>query len=199
MELLLIRHARPEVVLGGTQAADPGLTDVGQAQAELLGKAIGDGLFGVVTRITTSPQCRAQETAEPLTRALGLDAHVDERLAELDYGWTTYGVAGDAYRSRPDYYRALNSGRWADDRFDPRDFTRRVTHGIEAVAVAHPDGVAAVVCHGGVISAYLSHVLGLREPFFVGPDYCSVTRVHAAPDGYREVLSFNENQHVRLT
>lgn len=198
VEILLVRHARPEVVPGGDEAADPGLTEEGRRQAELMAKAVGDGLYGDVTAVVTSTMRRARETAEPLTQALGLTAEPDERLVELDHGWTTYGVAADTYPTRASFYEALNAGRWAENRFDPAAFTKRVRAGVDSAVDRHPGGVVAVVCHGGVISAYLATVLGLAEPFVLMPAYCSVSRVLAEPGGRREVLSANESLHMRL-
>ena len=197
-ELLLVRHARPEVVPGGTEAADPGLTEQGRGQAELTAKAVADGLYGEVTAVVSSTMRRALETAEPLTEALGLRVETDERLVELDHGWTTYGVGGDPSMTRASVYASMNAGRWAGNRFDPAAFAERIRAGIDAVVDRHPDGLVAVVCHGGAIGAYLAHVLGRAEPFFMMPAHCSVSRVLAERDGYRELLSANETLHLRL-
>ncbi|WP_316689407.1 histidine phosphatase family protein [Pseudonocardia sp. H11422] len=197
MELLLVRHARPEVV-SGTDVADPPLTEEGRAQAQLMAKAVAAGQYGAVTAVVSSTMRRAVETAEPLTEALGVIAETDVRLVELDHGWTSYGVGIDAYPTRRDAYRAMNSGSWGTNTFDPLAFRERVREGMEAVVDRHPDGSVVVVCHGGVISAYLAHVLDTPQTVFFSPDYCSVTRVLAEPDGYRELLGANESLHMRL-
>jgi hypothetical protein len=56
------------------------------------------------------------------------------------------------------------------------------------------------VCHGGVINAYLAHVLGLgaRRGFFY-PNYTSVHRVAAARSGERSIVTVNETPHLRGT
>lgn len=68
---------------------------------------------------------------------------------------------------------------------------------MESVVERHPTGTVAVVCHGGVISAYLAHVLGVSQTIFFAPDYGSVSRLLAEPNGYRELLSANEALHLR--
>ena len=199
MELLLVRHARPEVVESdGTTVADPALTPEGRAQAAVMAKSLASGLYGEVNAVVSSTMRRARETAEPLTDALGLVAETDVRLVELDHGWSTYGKGLEAYPTRQAAYREMSAGRWCGNIYDPVQFRTRVREGMEAVIERHPDGVAAVVCHAAVISAYLAEILGLKQVVFVAPDYCSVTRVLAGPGADRELLSLNEALHMRL-
>ncbi|MCE0761952.1 histidine phosphatase family protein [Pseudonocardia kujensis] len=200
MELLLVRHARPLVVAGdGVTIADPPLTAEGRAQAAVLAKSLAAGQYGEVGAVVTSTMRRARETAAPLTEALGLVAEVDERLVELDHGWTTYGQGLEAYPTRRAAYREMSAGRWCGNTYDPAAFRARVRAGMEAVIERHPESVVAVVCHGAVISAYLAELLGLEQTVFLAPDYCSVTRILAGPGEDREVLSVNEALHMRLS
>ena len=72
--------------------------------------------------------------------------------------------------------------------------------------IARPGGdKIAVVCHGGVINAYLAHILnldsakqGVHEHFFY-PNYTSIHRVAAARSGERSVVTINETSHLRNT
>jgi probable phosphoglycerate mutase len=57
----------------------------------------------------------------------------------------------------------------------------------------------AVVCHGGVINAYLSSVLGIDPILFFEPYYTCVNRVLAARTGERSILSVNETGHLEGT
>jgi probable phosphoglycerate mutase len=73
MELLLVRHARPEIVESdGTTVADPQLTAEGHAQAAVTAKSLAAGQYGEVTAVVCSTMRRAQETAEPLAEARGV-------------------------------------------------------------------------------------------------------------------------------
>ena len=51
-------------------------------------------------------------------------------------------------------------------------FQRRVVGAVEGALAAHPEGDLWVVCHGGVINAYLASFLGLHEQemFFLPPN-----------------------------
>src|SRR3954451_12544238 len=74
MELLLIRHALPIRIEGeeGT-AADPELADLGHEQA----RALADYLAGEhIDRLYVSPLRRAVQTAEPVSKQLGLEMEV---------------------------------------------------------------------------------------------------------------------------
>ncbi len=201
VELLICRHGLP---LGEAEAeatrkgsgVNPDLSAEGHRQAALLATALARGDHGQVTAIVCSPMPRAQQTARPLADRSGLPVHIDDRLAELDDGVTAYGSGFDMYPTRQALWAALNEGRWGRYPFDRHAFQARVVAAMEAVVAAHPEGKVAVICHGGVINAYLSHVLAMPTMFFFGPDCSSVTRVLATGDGHRELLSVNEKAHL---
>lgn len=197
MELLFIRHAKPFHLVDAS-GADPELTDEGHVQAKRMAQAVASGRYGRVDAIVSSPMRRARQTADALADSTGMAVSVNDDLAELDRGWPEYGVTLDLYDRRRDLIDDLNLGRLGANTFDPAQFRERVVAGIEAeVADADTDASVAVVCHGGVINAYLTHLLGLPQLVFVQPNYTSVTRVLAEADGYREVLSINEFDHLK--
>jgi probable phosphoglycerate mutase len=78
-------------------------------------------------------------------------------------------------------------------------FSAVVVEAIERVIAAHRGQIVAVVCHGGVINAYMAHVLHLEpgSPMFFEPAYTSITRVLASSAGHRQVKTLNEHAHVR--
>lgn len=89
MTVILLRHGRSvsntaHTLAGRTEGVE--LDEKGTRQAaELVGRL--DGL--PIRALVRSPLLRCRLTLEPLAAALGLDALVDERLAEVDYGqWT---------------------------------------------------------------------------------------------------------------
>ena len=78
MQLLLIRHALPLRSEPG-EGSDPQLSAEGVAQAQRLPEALARH---PVSRLVSSPQRRAIQTAQPVAEALGLTVEIDERLAE---------------------------------------------------------------------------------------------------------------------
>jgi broad specificity phosphatase PhoE len=189
MELLLIRHARPLRAHGGDGPADPALSPLGVRQSEALADWLAaekqpfDALY-------TSPLRRARETAEPLAARVGLEAVVDDSLREYD---------ADAVEYIPmEELRAAGDPRWNEVPDALPEFRERVIAGIEHLVTAHRSERIAVVCHGGVVNAYVAWVVGARNELFFLPHYTSVSRVLAAGSGERSVDTINETAHLRV-
>jgi probable phosphoglycerate mutase len=81
MELILIRHARPELQQVTDGIADPGLTPLGHEQSRRMARWLANE---AIDHIAVSPKRRARETAAPLADHLGLEPEVVEGFAELD-------------------------------------------------------------------------------------------------------------------
>ncbi len=86
MRLLLIRHGQtPGNVLGQLDTAHPGpgLTELGQRQAEALPRSLAGENIGA---LYASTLVRTQVTAAPLSRSLGLETQVLDGLHEIEAG-----------------------------------------------------------------------------------------------------------------
>jgi len=194
MELLLIRHAEPIRVVDAEGPADPHLHERGVDQAARLARWLeAEELHAV----WSSPMRRAVETAEPVASAQGLPVLVDEELAEFDREATEYIPLEELKAARDDRYLAMIEGRLEDWNTDPASFQAGVVAAVERVIERHARQRVAVVCHGGVINAYLAKVLGIDRMLFFEPRYTSVSRVLAASSGERSVLTLNETAHLR--
>jgi probable phosphoglycerate mutase len=194
MDLLLIRHGLPLRLEGETTPADPALAPSGEDQAELL----ANWLMGeTLDAIYSSPMRRAVQTAAPLSGRTGIEVVVDDDLAEFDRDLPFYIPMEELLPDDPRFHRLMSV--WEGDEGLPArvEFRDRVVAAVERVVKAHPSQRVAVVCHGGVINAYLSHVLGLEELIFFDPYYTSVSRVRAGRD-LRTLQSANETGHLRL-
>jgi len=196
MELLLIRHALPVRVEGeeGT-AADPELAELGHEQA----RALADYISGEhIDALYVSPLRRARQTAEPVAAKLGLDAIVDDELAEFDRHSHFYVPIEELREEKDERWDDMIAGRWGvDGEVDPQTFKAVVTEAVERVIAAHHGQTVAIVCHGGVINAYYATLLNLDFPMFFEPAYTSISRVLASSGGHRQVKSINEHAHVR--
>ena len=194
MELILVRHGRPETV-HGSAGADPDLTDDGHRQAALLAGFLA-GVDPAPDRVISSPMRRAEQTARPLAECAGVELEVDARLTEFDHGATSYVPVEVSTADKAALWAALETGVWGGHRFDPDAFERRVLHAFDDVIDASPGRRVAVVCHGGVINTFLSHLLGRRRSMFVQLDYTSFSRVLASTGGVRQLQSINETPHL---
>jgi probable phosphoglycerate mutase len=192
VELLIIRHGLPVRIDDAQGPADPELSETGHEQA----RRVADWLrHEKITAVYTSPMRRARQTAAPLGEVLGLEPIVDDEVAEFDRGQHFYVPLEELKAARDPRYEALMRGESMDE-VDPYTFREVVTVAIERIIEANPGGTVAIVCHGGVINAYASHVLGLDFPLFFQPTYTSVNRFLASSAGHRSVASLNEAGHL---
>ena len=195
MELLLIRHALPErrQTQDGTPA-DPVLSRDGWVQAEAMARWLA---AEKIEAVYTSPMRRARQTAEPLERALGLEAVLEPGVVEMDHTADTYIPIDQLKREDYPRWQALIQGGELWGGVDMKAFRATVVDAVERTIAAHRGGRVAVVCHGGVVNAWAGHVLGVDDPFFLDVAYTGVSRFLAASTGERSVMSLNETGHLR--
>ena len=196
MELVLIRHAEPVRVDEGPERADPELHERGRRQAERLAAYLAEeSLDGLVS----SPLLRALQTAEPIAAVHNLALVVDDELTEFDREATSYIPIEELRATRDERWLAMVEGRLDEFEVDPDEFRSGVVRAVERIVAANPGRKVAVVCHGGVINAYLGHILGISRLMWFEPAYSSVHRVAAARSGERSVVALNESAHLRGT
>jgi 2,3-bisphosphoglycerate-dependent phosphoglycerate mutase len=198
MELLLVRHAQPVRVENSTGPADPELSETGRQQARLLATYLGDERLDA---IVASPLRRAVQTAEPVAVQHGVAITVHDGLAEYDRESGEY-IPIEQLRAEglPGWQDVLTGNVHRAVGVDPYEFRAGVVDAVEDVIASHPGQTVVAVCHGGVINAYISHILHVEDPSgFFYPNYTSIHRVAAARGGQRTVLSINETAHLRGT
>ncbi|MFD8230933.1 histidine phosphatase family protein [Streptomyces sp. NPDC059696] len=143
----VMRHgevANPDGILYGRL---PGyhLSDLGRRMAD----RVAEHLSGRdVTHVVASPLERAQETAEPIAKAHGLDLATDERLIEADniFQGKTFGVGDGALRKPNNWKHLVNPFRpsWGEPYVDQvvrmmsaLSAAKDAARGHEAVVVSH--------------------------------------------------------------
>ncbi len=159
MELLIIRHGLPirrELAEG---IADPELAPQGHEQAGHLARYLESEQ---IDAIYSSPMARARETAAPLAVALDIEIRISPGVAEWDQNSPEYIPVEELKAANDPRWHAMLAGEWSSDESEA-DFRARVLHSIEAIIDDHQGQKVAIVCHGGIINGYLSHVLGLGE------------------------------------
>lgn len=194
MELILVRHAQPAwTAPDGTGRNDPGLTELGHAQATMVADRLGDGEQlpgrGDVDRLFASPAIRAQETAAPIAATLGLEVETLPWLLELRNPPEWEGAPIEVVQAAFDRIQGLDrAGWWGGHKGGEslRDFHERVTGGLRGFLaslgitpapaaglwdVSPPadepglDRVVAVA-HGGTNSVIIAHLLNVApEPW----------------------------------
>lgn len=189
MQLLVIRHALPLRSAPG-KGSDPDLSPEGVEQAGRLPEALKRF---PITRLVSSPQRRALQTAQPVADALGLGVDVDDRLAEYDRDLTHYTPIEEA--SQEDVQRLIDGH--LPGGVDEDAFVARVLEGVkDIVAGAQHDDTVALFSHGGVINALVHDVMQTERLLCVQVDYAGITRLLASREGKLGVASINGTEHV---
>lgn len=192
VQVLLIRHALPVRTRPG-EGSDPELGELGWEQARRLPAALDRF---PISRLYSSPQRRAVQTAEPVAAATGLGVGVDDRLAEYDRGMSHYIPLEQVRAERPEDWDRMSRGQLPGG-VDAGAFGRRVWDALRDVtAVCEHDDTVAVFSHGGVINLVLHEVLRTAKPLSFPIDYASVTVLRYSRAGAFTVGGVNSIEHV---
>jgi broad specificity phosphatase PhoE len=197
VRLLLARHGQSlwNQVRKFQGANDVGLSELGRAQAEALGRAVRGGYR--VAAAYVSPMQRALDTARIALAGTTIPLVPIPDLRELSLGeWE--GCTVEEIRAREgNPYLA-----WVRSPLDCPppggeplpDVCARVLQVIDQITASHPNGEdVLVVAHGGVISIYLCHLLGIsfNSLWRMRIDNCSLTI--ARPP---RLVSVNDTAHL---
>lgn len=201
-EVYLVRHAQQDIDPRGPvgEMVDPPLSPVGRHQAQAVARALaGLGLAAVYS----SPLRRARETAAAIAAACGLEPVLVPDLREVEI-WRDMPQDKSVREFLGDNYlaalreRMINEKSWDVYPFSEPSavFKRRAVNAVEAIIAAHPGRRIAVVCHGGVINAYLGHLIATPYDMFFRPAHASIS-LAVAGQGRRAVRSLNDVHHLR--
>lgn len=175
------------------QGSDPHLSEEGIEQAKRLPEALKRF---PITRLVSSPQIRAVQTARPVADALGLPVEIDERLAEYDRDMAHYIPVEQIAAEYPEELARLASGHLPSS-VDEAAFLTRIDAGMrELVASGGHEDTIAVFSHGGVINGLLHRVLGTEKILCVNVDYAGITRLLSSREGNLYVAAVNGTEHV---
>jgi broad specificity phosphatase PhoE len=203
VRLLLIRHgqvdfaSRDYTLSPRGRQFDPPLSERGREQAARLAARLR--LMDTPAVIATSPFRRCLETIQPYLETTGLEARSVDDIAEVFIGeWEGLGfeeiVSGDErmaerFREQEPMFSYAPGGE------SGQELRVRVVPAVERILEGARDGVVLVVAHGGVINAYLGHVMGIPQDMFFLPDNASINSVLVDGDR-REVRFLNDVRHI---
>jgi len=197
MEVLLIRHAIPIRRELESGIANPELAAEGLKQADLMAQYLASERLHA---IYASPMQRAQQTAQPLAAVQGLTITTIDGVAEYDKNSNQYVPVEELKANNDPRWQEMLRGEWTSTDETEEEFINRTVSSIEEIITNHASQRVAIVCHGGVINAYICHVLGLKnQRGFFYPNYTSIHRIAAAGSGERSIVTLNETSHLRGT
>ena len=207
MQLYLIRHAQSQnnALPEEERVEDPGLTEVGQQQAEHLGEWIARLKW---TRLITSPFRRTLLTTEPIRRATSLTPEVRIDLHEQGGCYSGHdfstkvgrpGMSRREIEAEFSNYRVANdidgTGWWRSKPYETWEAARaRALRLLEATKheFAHTDERVAFVMHADIKRLFLSHIH--TDPLEV-PCNTSVTEIEFT-DATTVIRQFNRIEHL---
>ncbi|HZQ34642.1 MAG TPA: histidine phosphatase family protein [Dehalococcoidia bacterium] len=203
-EVLLIRHGQQAFNFGGPvgEAVDPPLSERGLMQADALGQWLSTR---PIAAIYASQLRRAFQTAAAVAKGQGRppesitiveDLREVEVFRDIPQDKTAMEYFG------PDLLAGMRRRMMVEKSWDvypasesSLEFRRRAINAVEAVIARHPGERVAVVCHGGVINAYIGHIIGSKYDMFFRPAHTSVSVVAAAEDR-RALHALNDLRHL---
>jgi probable phosphoglycerate mutase len=184
---LFIRHGHHELLGKRFVARRPGvhLSAEGQRQAEEVASRLSDQ---GIAAIYSSPLERAQETAAPLSKRLGLEIQTAEELNEIDIGeWTDLPM--DEIGRQPGWrdWNAFRSCTLPPGGELMLEAQRRVVQLLWVLRERHHGQTVALFSHGDIIRGAMAHFLGVHLDLFlrIEVDPASVSAVEVSEWGPR--------------
>lgn len=174
--LFLIRHGRPDATWGGP-ASDPGLAEIGHAQAEAAARRLRE--YGAL-QVVSSPMLRCRETAAPYARWREVEPLIEPRVSEI--------VADEGVEDRAAWLQArfpwrdrANMRKWAS--LEPRLLAWRADM-LNCLRALRAD--AAIFTHFIAINVIVGAAMGNDDTIVCTPDHASITEI--AVDGEQLTL-----------
>ncbi|MBI5359166.1 MAG: alpha-ribazole phosphatase [Planctomycetes bacterium] len=178
--LYLARHGQislaTDVFYGCT---DIDINAAGRKQAQALARVMKNIS---VDRIYTSRLKRTISTAQYISRQNGISIAPLEQLNEFGFGHWEGKTVGEIKKLYPAEF-----GVWVKDTNNFKSpggesfsgFRKRVEKAINGIAGKNKGRNILVVCHAGVIRAYLAYLFGVdfRTTWKVSVDYCSLSKI----------------------
>lgn len=177
----LVRHGRAAASFA--EAADPGLDDLGRAQAEAValrwaGKA--------PIRVLSSPLRRTRETAAPLAGRWSVTPSIETRVAEIP------SPPGLGLAERGAWLQAAMQSTWS--RLDPIFLNWRDS--VTEALIALPEDTI-IFSHFVAINAAVGAAMGDDRMVVFRPDNCSETVLEAV-NGRLRVVSLGAEGETRV-
>ena len=161
MDLFLIRHGEAAASWG--ESPDPGLSDLGQQQAEKAAEALQQHV-GSDTILVSSPLQRARETAIPLARMLQQDVSIEDVYREIP--------SPVALADRQAWLRQFMQQQWAEQ--DDELIAWRAA-ALQRLLTLRQSTV--IFTHFLVINAVVGQILDRPETLCFWPANGSITRL----------------------
>lgn len=203
-ELIFVRHGEQYIAdprsgpVGDT--IDPPLSERGQQQAKVVGERLSVDRLDVVY---ASPLRRALETGRAIARHHRIEPQVIDDLREVEVfrDIPADKTAGEflgqglllGIRERMLRERKWDVYPYSESSFE---FRKRTVNAVEAIIAENEGKRVGIACHGGIINAYIGHVIGVDSDMFFRPAHASINVVFSG-HGVRALQTLNDVHHLR--
>jgi broad specificity phosphatase PhoE len=180
VKIYLIRHGRPS--MGFAEALDPGLDEVGRAQAEAVAQALAS--LGPLS-LVTSPLQRARDTAAPFETLWKVSARIEPAVAEIP--------TPDADPpTRAAWLREVMRRRWVDLSEQHQQWRQRVVDTLVALPTS-----TVVTTHFLAINVAVGIATGDARMICCEPDHCSCTILEVR-DGRLQPVELGRQRETQI-
>ena len=203
-ELIFVRHGEQHIADPRSgpvgDSFDPPLSERGQQQAKVVGERLSVDRIDVVY---ASPLKRAFDTGAEIARHHRVEPKVVHDLREVE-------IFRDmpADKSAVDFMgqglllgireRMLREKKWDVYPYSEssHEFRKRTVNAVEMILAENEGKRVVIACHGGVINAYIGHIIGVEYDMFFRPAHASMHVVFSG-HGVRALQSLNDVHHLR--
>ena len=203
-ELIFVRHGEQHIADARSgpvgDSFDPPLSERGQQQAKVVGERLSVDRIDVVY---ASPLKRAFDTGAEIARHHRMEPKVVHDLREVE-------IFRDmpADKSAVDFMgqglllgireRMLREKKWDVYPYSEssHEFRKRTVNAVEMILAENEGKRVVIACHGGVINAYIGHIIGVEYDMFFRPAHASMHVVFSG-HGVRALQSLNDVHHLR--
>ena len=152
-QIWIVRHG--EAAASWEKDPDPGLSGLGQSQAEETANAMLD-IVPMGAQLISSPLRRAQETAAAFANKRGDSVQIDPRFSEVR---SPVPLSG-----RKAWFQGFMCQYWSEQSDDLREWRRDILSGLREAT-----GPTVVFCHFLVINAVIAEIENKPEVLQVYP------------------------------
>lgn len=194
-ELILIRHGSTKWNLKKRYCgyADVTLSEEGRIQAKKLRKRFHKEK---IHRVYCSDRKRAIETAKIIFKKLEIEKIPE--LKEMHFGIFEGKTHQQIMKKHKEIYR-----KWLNNPYsvtipkgeDLRNFKKRIVNALKMIISLNQNKTVAVVCHGGTISIFITHLLKTENFWKKIPGSASISIIEYK-NGKPAIKLFNDTTHL---
>lgn len=178
----LVRHG--EASATWSEHADPGLSDLGSAQAVSASQWLSQHIPSDV-ELVSSPKCRAQETAQPLATLLNASVRVDSAFNEI--------AAPVPLSQRQAWLQAYMGQTWSEQSDEVLAWREGIIAALNTIDVP-----TVIFSHFLVINTVVAHIRNAPETLQCWPDNGSCHQFGKAPTGALILIELGRELSTRV-